>query len=454
MATIKETDVHLQKCRHHGNENQIFYCSNHDDTICGRCLHAKHRQCESVDLFTVNVDESRKSETMTMLTAFEKEIEGYAITVKKDIELNDQCKSKAMHDVESFCTKMMTRLSDLKKDAERECTKKHEQNSDHLGQLVKKCNEEKLMVGQYKQLVEVLVQKKYNRHLYIEVCRIDRKKNEISARINSLITKRKRVEFSFRPNYKLAKLMCSQMNDIGKIEEQVNGSDEVSEDIVQNNTSEANTQQMYARDGLGHETGGPSRTYNTNMKEAYDEQNMSSDFNRKYKEESPDVRHYAKNHQSFQDDGTQNSAPHGNDGNYNGTKGSLKKEEPGKTQCDDKKDQRVKNVHTWEKGEKLNPHTVGGPPITNINNNSKAYEEPIMSSDFNRDNNEKLPYNSYLSRESYGHTKVDASQNVKEYAHGNDAHNQRHGRKKETSKKAQSEERGAQHGQRVKDVQN
>ncbi|KAH3781147.1 hypothetical protein DPMN_158972 [Dreissena polymorpha] len=231
MSTIIDSDIHLQKCPHHETENQTFYCVNHDVTICGRCLYSNHKLCidSSIDLFTVSVDEARHRETVEILIAFEEQIEGYKKKLSEDIALNEQYKLNTMAAIDSFSSKMINRLTDLKKHAEIECTQKHKHNSERLSQLVKKCNEEKCMITQRKHLVEVLVQKQHSRQLYIEIGRLDRNKHDIATRTNDLMKDKVKVKFSFRPNDKLENVIFHEINDVGNIQETTNDSDEVQE---------------------------------------------------------------------------------------------------------------------------------------------------------------------------------------------------------------------------------
>ncbi|KAH3781098.1 hypothetical protein DPMN_158923 [Dreissena polymorpha] len=230
---MNDTDIHLRKCPNHDTENQTFYCADHDVTVCGRCVHSNHKMCDSVDLYAVTADKARYSNSVSTLSAIEREIEGYENALIDDILLNDDCKSNSLDAVDAFCSKLMKRLTILKDNSIRELTEKHLQNNTSLRQVLNKCKNERLSVNKRKLLIQELVEKQHDGHLYVELSRFDQNKQDIEAAIRSLNDGKQLLHFSFNPNKPLEKIICNEINDIGRISEHVHTNECLHEKLSQ-----------------------------------------------------------------------------------------------------------------------------------------------------------------------------------------------------------------------------
>ncbi|XP_052227856.1 uncharacterized protein LOC127842405 [Dreissena polymorpha] len=128
---------------------------------------------------------------------------------------------------------MIKRMTVLKENTIKECTQKHLQNNTSLRQDIKKCENNMFSATKRKQLVQGLFEKHHDKHLYIELIRFNRKKKDIFAEIKSLKRRNEIEHYSFCPNEQLQQVFCSEINEIGMLQETVQANELLTEGTMQ-----------------------------------------------------------------------------------------------------------------------------------------------------------------------------------------------------------------------------
>ncbi|WAR01976.1 hypothetical protein MAR_008534 [Mya arenaria] len=220
------------KCGKHVTENEVFYCDKHDKVICGRCVHADHRLCDGhiADLIeqSSNVD---AGQTLSMLKELQENVNSKAIKNDENERNNRETTENCLEDVEKFRQQINARIDFLQCQIEEKAKNKSNANKVLIIDKSSVFEDTRQWLISKNEEIQNLSAKKQSLALCVALKRIEREMPEIRRKVEVADNRDTAMVFAFKGNVKLLTFLNETINDFGEIIDDVNGSDELVDNV-------------------------------------------------------------------------------------------------------------------------------------------------------------------------------------------------------------------------------
>ncbi|KAH3805206.1 hypothetical protein DPMN_133503 [Dreissena polymorpha] len=222
-------DIHTHKCATHATENLAFFCSDHSDTLCGRCVVSCHKLCKIVDLFEVNIDDEEVTACKSHLHDLAEKFKRAANKIDQNTTDNKTCKQEFLKELQQLRIDVNTWFDCLQSKCEKQYSETFETNTERLTRVRTSCNELEKRIEDHQELIDSLLTQNHVKKLYVVLNKMKQEIVEINSKLTWLDTESSFTELNFKRSSGIHKLLNDKMFDIGGLEESCSGSDEISE---------------------------------------------------------------------------------------------------------------------------------------------------------------------------------------------------------------------------------
>ena len=229
VSQQNSVDVHTLKYATHKTEKVIFFCSDHLDTLCGRCVVSCHKLCKIVDLFEVNIDDEEVTACKSHLHDLAEKFKRAANKIDQNTTDNKTCKQEFLKELQQLRIDVNTWFDCLQSKCEKQYSETFETNTERLTRVRTSCNELEKRIEDHQELIDSLLTQNHVRKLYVVLNKMKQEIVEINSKLTWLDTESSFTELNFKRSSGIHKLLNDKMFDIGGLEESCSGSDEISE---------------------------------------------------------------------------------------------------------------------------------------------------------------------------------------------------------------------------------
>ncbi|KAH3805248.1 hypothetical protein DPMN_133545 [Dreissena polymorpha] len=191
-------DVHTLKCATHTTENVIFFCSDHSDTLCGRCVVSCHKLCKIVDLFEVNIDDEEVTACKSHLQDLADKLKCAANKIDKNTTDNKTCKQEFMKELQQLRIDVNTWFDGLQSKCEKQYSETFETNTERFTRVQTFCNELGKRIEDHQELIDSLLTQNHVKQLYVLLNKVKQEIVEINSKLTWLDTESSFKEYNFK----------------------------------------------------------------------------------------------------------------------------------------------------------------------------------------------------------------------------------------------------------------
>lgn len=230
-SQINIEDVISEKCRDHLREYISFYCGDHDTTGCGRCHIKKHKRCrEIVDLTDIKENKTlmRQIENYrNRLCKLVQALEDIETNVKKNKSISLEQKERCQSDANQFIEEIVQPLHQLKLNVIQSIEVKHEENIEKLDKVQNVCAKTKNELVKHREVTNAQFNSHLLANLFLYTKRTSKVIKDLEAKVRGAESDNQISTFDFVKDADLQKAIKGPNVYFGRIQEVVNGSDEV-----------------------------------------------------------------------------------------------------------------------------------------------------------------------------------------------------------------------------------
>ncbi|XP_052814719.1 uncharacterized protein LOC128241714 isoform X2 [Mya arenaria] len=235
-------DITEEKCKHHPNERALLFCQIHELMICGRCFRSDHISCchEVVDLCEEagHVDYDQFNAMSAALNAIKddskrikEEIDRHkersnthAVKCKKELDdLENRLKRKVEHSISSF---------------KEEAQKYHDENIAAFSFISSVCEDKVSWAIKEESQLNEFVNNSLTGRLYLMSRNFDKGISEVKRQMKEAEYKNTFKNVCLKENTAALKCLIEDLTDVCELQEEVDGSDEVTTLSIGNATVE------------------------------------------------------------------------------------------------------------------------------------------------------------------------------------------------------------------------
>ncbi|XP_052812444.1 putative leucine-rich repeat-containing protein DDB_G0290503 isoform X2 [Mya arenaria] len=235
-------DITEEKCKHHPNERALLFCQIHELMICGRCFRSDHISCghEVVDLCEEagHVDYDQFNAMSVALNAIKddskrikEEIDRqkersntHAVKCKKELDdLENRLKRKVEHSISSF---------------KEEAQKYHDENIAAFSCISSVCEDKVSWAIKEESQLNEFVNNSLTGRLYLMSRNFDKGISEVKRQMKEAEYKNTFKNVCLKENTAALKCLIEDLTDVCELQEEVDGSDEVTTLSIGNATVE------------------------------------------------------------------------------------------------------------------------------------------------------------------------------------------------------------------------
>ncbi|KAH3773933.1 B-box type zinc finger protein ncl-1-like [Dreissena polymorpha] len=230
VSTESFGDINTHKCATHKTENLIFFCTEHTETLCGRCVFSSHKPCKVVDLFEVNVDDEEVHTCKSHLQNLVENLKSTENKIEKNKLENNACKQEFGTNLQRLRTEFINWFDRLQSKCEKQCIDTFETNAERLTQAQICCQEHIERIQKRQEFADILITKKHVKKLYILLNEVKKEIEEVKLKINWLNSASTFNSYIFKRSNCIEEFLNSHTFEIGGLEEWCSGSDELLDD--------------------------------------------------------------------------------------------------------------------------------------------------------------------------------------------------------------------------------
>ncbi|WAR11044.1 hypothetical protein MAR_036120 [Mya arenaria] len=235
-------DITEEICKHHPTERALLFCQIHELMICGRCFRSDHISCGHkvidlceeaghVDYDQFNAMSAALNEIKNDSKRIKEEIDRqkersntHAIKCKKELDdLENRLKRKVEHSISSF---------------KEEAQKFHDENIAAFSFISSVCEEKVSWAIKEESQLNECVNNSLTGHLYLMSRNFDKGISEVKRQMKEAEYKNTFKNVCLKENTAALKCLIEDLTDVCELQEEVDGSDEVTKLSIGNATVE------------------------------------------------------------------------------------------------------------------------------------------------------------------------------------------------------------------------
>ncbi|XP_052260736.1 uncharacterized protein LOC127864886 [Dreissena polymorpha] len=222
-------DIHTHKCDKHPTENLVFFCEEHTETLCGRCIYSSHKSCKLVDLFEVTVDDDEVSACKAQLKSLAEILNSTDNRIEQNTNDNNACKLEFLNNLQKLRTELITWFDRLRIKCETQCSETFETYAERLTQVRTFSQNYIKRIQERQDLIDYLQTQNHVNKLYLLLNQVKQEIEEVKSTIKGLSVDSTFNGYVFKRSSGIEDLLNAHAFEIGGLEEWCSGSDEISD---------------------------------------------------------------------------------------------------------------------------------------------------------------------------------------------------------------------------------